>query len=161
MKNLKLAGLSLAIMLCGVVSAQEKEIPLNEPNYNKPLLFADLPDKIPVEAAYLKSVLTNSGTPGKDVQFRLADSKAGSKVNQFSGKVISVAAKETGANSIIIRSSNFSGATLSISEVQLEDGTMTFRGHIISMQHGDLFELELIEGQYYFIKRKFHDLINE
>jgi hypothetical protein len=159
MKNLKLAGLGLAMILCGAVSAQE--IPLNEPNYNKPLLFADLPDKIPVEAAYLKNVLTNSGTPGKDVQFKLADGKAGSKISQFNGKVISVAAKETGANSIIVRSSNFNGATLSISEVKLEDGTMAFRGHIISMQHGDLFELELIEGQYYFVKRKFHDLINE
>lgn len=155
MKNLKLAGLGLAIMLCGAVSAQE--IPLNEPNTKKPLLFADLPDKIPVEAAYLKNLLTTAGTPGKDVQFRLA----GSKIDQFNGKVISVAGKETGANSIVIRSSNFNGATLSISEVKLEDGTMTFRGHIISMQHGDLFELQQIEGQYYFVKRKFYDLINE
>lgn len=155
MKNLKLAGLGLAIMLCCAVSAQT--VPLNEPDYNKPLLFADLPDKVPVEAAYLKNLLTGSKELGKEVQFRLANSK----IDQFSGTVISIAAKETGVNSIVVRSSNFTGAILNISEVTLPDGTMTYRGRIISMQHGDLLELQNIEGQYYFVKRKFHDLINE
>ena len=157
MKNLKTAGLCLAIMLCCAASAQVQKVPLNEPNYNKPLLFADMPDRIPVEKAYLKTLLTSSNEIGKDVQFKLTNSK----VDHISGKVISVAGKETGAPSIVIRSSNFNGATLSISEVTLEDGTMAYRGHIISMQHGDLFELQLIDGQYYFVKRKFYDLINE
>ncbi|HEX7845723.1 MAG TPA: hypothetical protein VF476_07945 [Chitinophagaceae bacterium] len=156
MKNLKLASLGLAVMVCCAVSGQ-KTIPLNEPNYNKPLLFAELPDKIPVEASYLKNVLTNSSAIGKDVQFRLANSK----VDHFSGSVISFAGKETGANSVTIRSSNFIGAIMNISEVTLPDGTMTYRGHVISMQHGDLLELQKIEGQYYFVKRKFYDLINE
>ena len=157
MKNLKTAGLGLAIMLCCAASAQVQKVPLNEPDYNKPLLFADLPDKIPVEVAYLKNLLINSVEIGKDVQFKLANSK----IDQFNGKVISVAGIETGASSIVIRSSNFSGATLSISEIKLEDGSMAYRGHIISMQHGDLFELQLVDGQYYFVKRKFYDLINE
>ncbi len=157
MKNLKLAGLGLAMIYCCAISAQEQKVPLNEPNYNKPLLFAELPDKIPVDGAYLKNLLTGTNDLGKDVQFRLANSK----VDHFSGKVISAAGKETGAPSVVIRSSNFNGATLSISEVTLPDGTMTYRGHIISMQHGDLLELQIIDGQYYFVKRKFHDLINE
>lgn len=156
MKNLKLAGFCLAMLLCYATSAQK--VPLNEPDYNKPLLFADLPDKIPVEVSYLKNLLANSNDIGKDVQFKLPGS---SKVDNFNGKVISVAGKETGASSVVIRSSNFNGATLSISEVTLENGTVAYRGHIISMQHGDLLELQQIDGQYYFVKRKFYDLINE
>ena len=47
MKHLKLSGFCLLCMLfCATVSAQDK-VPLNEPDYNKPKLFNNLPDKIP------------------------------------------------------------------------------------------------------------------
>lgn len=154
MKNLRVAGLGLAMMLCCAVSAQEK-LPLNEPDYNKPLLFSNLPDKIPVEVAYLKNLLSND--LGKEVQLRLA----GPAGLSFDGKVISLAGKETGASSVVVRSSNFTGANLTISEVMNEDGSVLYRGRIISFQHGDLLELQQKDGQYFFVKRNFYDLINE
>ena len=51
------------LVLCAMFScitiltqAQEKTIPVNEPNYNKPKLFQNLPEKISVEASTLESL---------------------------------------------------------------------------------------------------------
>ncbi len=157
MKNLRLAGIGLSLLLmCATASAQEKPIPINEPDYNKPLLFADLPDKIPVEASYLKSLLNND--MGKDVQVRLAGNQ---KTEFFNGRIVSTATRNNKNSSVVIRSGNFSGASLTVTEVVNPDGNTSFIGRIISLQHGDLFELQSENGQYYFIKRKFYDLINE
>ncbi len=157
MKNLRLAGIGLSLLLmCAVASAQEKPVPLNEPDYNKPLLFTDLPDKIPVEASYLKSLLNNE--EGKDVQVRLAGKQ---KTEFFNGRVVSVATRNSKNSSVVLRSANYNGASLTVTEVVNPDGSTAFIGRIISFQHGDLFELQSENGQYYFIKRKFYDLINE
>ncbi len=157
MKNLRLSGICLSLLLmCAVATAQEKPIPINEPDYNKPLLFADLPEKIPVDATYLKSLLNNE--MGKDVQVRMA---ANQKTTFFNGRIVSTATRNNKNSSVVLRSSNFNGASLTITESANPDGSTSFSGRIISFGHGDLFELQSENGQYYFIKRKFYDLINE
>ena len=50
MKNLRTAALCVSISLYSLSSvAQTGDIPINEPNLNKPKLFQNLPDIIPVK----------------------------------------------------------------------------------------------------------------
>ncbi len=155
MKNLRTFLLCACIALCALsASAQNESVPLNEPNPNKPKLFAALPDLIPVNI--------NSFTD-------LLNSEVGTSVNipvnsafRFQGQVVSTASKyENSIRSMVIRSVNYTGARLTFSRITNADGSVSYTGRIISMDHGDLYELQNIEGQYSFKKKNFYDLINE
>jgi hypothetical protein len=155
MRNLQLTGICLVLsILCQTTFAQTS-IPVNEPDLKKPRLFAGLPDKIPVHILDLQS-LVNAGT-GKDVSLSLEQNASG----VFAGKVISTANKYNNIRSVVIRSSNFNGATLTLSSSILTNGTVKFTGRIISLQHGDVYELQNQNDQYILVKKNFYDLINE
>jgi hypothetical protein len=153
MKYLCLSGLCLSLLLLSstFLSAQEP-IPVNEPNLKKPLLFKNLPEKIKLETAFLKSLIL--GEEGKDVKMQMG------KV-ALEGKVISSVKKYNNINSVIIRSSNFNGATLTLSSSTKPDGTVKITGRLLSIQHGDLYELQKENDQYVLVKKNYYDLINE
>jgi hypothetical protein len=154
MKYLLLPGISLIMLFtCSTVSAQNS-IPVNEPDLNKPKLFTDLPDKIPVDINTLKNLM-NTET-GKDISLKLGQNTT----SHFDGKVISKADDNT-IHSVVIRSGNFNGATLTLSSSAQPNGAVKFTGRIISFQHGDLYELQNLNDQYILIKKNFYDLINE
>jgi len=158
MKYLKFSGLCLLYAcICVTVSAQNK-VPLNQPDYNKPALFNGLPDQIRVDISELQHLFSQPAETGKEISVSFTDKT----IPVFSGKVISVASKyENTIRTLIIRSSNFSGATLTLSSSILPDGTVRYTGRIISFQHGDLYELQQQNDQYFLIKKKYNDLINE
>jgi hypothetical protein len=156
MKLQLLPGLCLSLLLiCATASAQEK-IPVNEPDLNKPKLFNDLPDKIPVHILDLQALVNTSA--GKEVSLTLEKNTS----TEFDGKIVSAASKyNNNIRSVVIRSSNFNGATFTLSSSILANGTVKFTGRIISLQHGDLYELQEQDNQYILIKKNYHDLINE
>lgn len=167
MNNLKLSGICLSfILFCFSAAAQDQKtkLPLNEPDYNKPRLFNDLPEKITVDIAELDNVLSGNEVAGRSVDIKFADKKLAA----FSGTVVSRSNKEQNksannntVNSIVIRSTNFNGATLTLSSSTQTDGTVKYTGRIISFKHGDLYELEKINGQYTLVKKNFYELVNE
>lgn len=58
MKSLRTSVLSVCVTLCSLcLYAQTEKVPLNEPNTNKPKLFAGLPETIQVSASKLSSLL--------------------------------------------------------------------------------------------------------
>ncbi|MEO5562105.1 MAG: hypothetical protein ABIR18_01695 [Chitinophagaceae bacterium] len=143
--------------MCERVSAQIKA-PITEPNNNKPKLFANQPASIAVDIHELEALFAETTEANKDIAVQSADKKSFS----FSGKVVSSTSKYNDKiRTLIIRSSNFSGATLTLSSSIQPDGTVEYTGRIISFQHGDLYELENKKDQYAFIKKNFHDLVNE
>jgi hypothetical protein len=157
MRNLK--PLCAAIMLLiGAVSANAQETaPLTEPNYKKPQLFTSLPENIKVNVENLKVLLKSS--TGDAVVSDLGDGYA----FDFNGQVVSTASKQNNTiKSVVIRSSNYNGASLTISQVTNEDGSISFIGRIISFNHGDVYELQKQPDESYaFVKKKFYDLVNE
>lgn len=155
MKNLVKGFICLSVILIGVkLNAQKTSVPVREPNMNRPSLFQNLPDKIVCRVNDL-SVLLQSEV-GKPISFTLTNN-----VN-FQGIVSSVATKfEKTLESVVIRSTNFPGAALSFSKLTKDDGTISYVGRIISFQHGDAYEITLENGQYYFVKKGFYDLVNE
>jgi hypothetical protein len=154
MRNLQLQGTCLLLFfICATASAQNK-IPVNEPDLNKPKLFTSLPDKIPVDISTLQNLI-NTET-GKNVSLRLGTNE----LNNFTGQVVSKADDNT-IHSVVIRSGNFNGATLTLSSSAQTNGAVKFTGRIISFQHGDVYELQNQNNQYILIKKNFYDLINE
>jgi len=138
------------------LNAQDANIPLNEPNYNKPRLFNLLPARIEMSAAKLQELI---GTPnGQPAQITVA-SEQNIEIN---GDVISAVSKYNNAiQSVVIRCSDFDGARLTLSKVNMPDGTTKFTGRIISIRHGDLYQLEQENGAWALVKKNFYDLVNE
>ncbi|MBM3417054.1 MAG: hypothetical protein FJY20_11585 [Bacteroidetes bacterium] len=156
MKNLRTAVLCAGFAVCSLGSfAQEKTPPVNEPDYNKPRLFDGLPARIQLNADAISSLFA---TPmGRAASISLSEDNR----FQFQGEVVSSGAKSQQVQSMVIRSTNFNGASFSISRITQADGTISYKGRIISFRHGDLYELENQNGQYVLVKKNFYDLVNE
>jgi len=152
MKNLVKGIICLSLfVICQQSNAQTP--PVREPDMNRPSLFQNLPNKISCRINDLSALLESE--TGKPVSFSLVDNL------KFQGVVSSVAKFDNSLNSVVIRSTNFPGAALSFSRITKEDGTFSYVGRIISFQHGDAYEIGLENGQYYFVKKGFYDLVNE
>ncbi len=153
MKNLVKGFICLSLFLiCQQSNAQTP--PVREPDMNRPSLFQNLPTKISCRINDLSALLESE--TGKTVSYSLVNNLS------FQGVVSSVASKfDNKLNSVVIRSTNFPGAALSFSRITKDDGTFSYVGRIISFQHGDAYEISLENGQYYFIKKGFYDLVNE
>ena len=157
MKNLRTVALCVSISLSSICSfAQKTDIPINEPNLNKPQLFQNLPDKIPVNMDNINSWFM--GEVGRPISLKLTEANN----LQFEGNVVSTVSKyENSIQSTIVNSINYPGARLVITKITDKDGAISYTGRILSLQHGDLFELKNENNQYFLIKRKFYDLVNE
>ena len=164
MRNLKPLVAAILLSVSSVCSFSQDAAPVREPNYNKPQLFSGLPDNIKVNINALKHLLTTS--VGEAVSTDLRDERSADLKTEspfvFTGQVISTANKfNNSLTSVVIRSANFNGAGLIFTRFTNEDGTTGYSGRIISFEHGDAYELQLINGDYHFVKKKFHQLINE
>jgi hypothetical protein len=157
MKNIRTTMLCVVFALSATASySQEQKIPLNEPDYNKPRMFTNLPDKIPVTITNIDNML--SAPVGKNSQFRLSEDNS----LQFAGEVVSTASKYNNTiQSVVIRSDAFNGARLTVSKITNTDGSIRYTGRIISFKHGDLYELESQDGQLVLVKKNYYELVNE
>jgi hypothetical protein len=155
MNNLKFLGLCLVCLVaCIRVSAQPKASFNSFDNSRKPTLFSQLPERIAINTQDLEALFNGSS----DLSIQSSDRKSFT----FSGKLIPSASKyDSKIRTLIIRSSNFSGATLTLSSSTLPDGTVEYSGRIISFKHGDLLVIQKEENEYFLIKKNFRDLIAE
>jgi hypothetical protein len=153
MKNLVKGIVCLSIFfVCIKTNAQTP--PVREPDMNRPSLFQNLPEKISCRINDLSSLLESE--IGKTISFSFTGSL------NFQGVVSSVASKfDNTLQSVVVRSTNFPGAALSFSKITKEDGTFSYVGRILSFQHGDAYEISQENGQYFFVKKGFYDLVNE
>jgi hypothetical protein len=153
MKNLSTAVLSVCITLCSLCTfAQKEKIPLNDPDYNKPKLFEDLPDKININPASLQNLFQLQTGQTVSIPFTATFS--------FTGQVVSTS-NTANAISVVIRSTNRTGASFTFTKVFDTDYTVKYVGRIISFQHGDVYEINFENNQYYLKKKGLYDLVNE
>ncbi|MBK6937814.1 MAG: hypothetical protein IPH18_13680 [Chitinophagaceae bacterium] len=158
MKNLRTALMCLCTIIVGLQTfAQGNTSPVNEPDYNRPKLFNNLPDRIVLETSTVGNMLT------KEMGQTATISLSADQSVKFEGTVVSSVSKyDNTIRSIVIRSVNYSGATLTITRVtKNDDSAPTYTGRMMSLQHGDLYELKEIDGSLILIKKNFYDLVNE
>ena len=155
MKNLTRTTLGFFISFCCMqCPAQDlqKKLPVNEPDYHKPTLFADLPDRIDFNPANF---------------LNLFELKVGDSVNvpisarfNFDGVVVS-RSDDPGSSSVVIRLTNRLGARWIFTKVTDGSNPTKYLGRIISFEHGDSYEIVAEKNQYYFKKRGLYDLMSE
>ncbi len=157
MKNLRITAFCVCITLYSLCSsAQTQSVPINEPDYNRPKLFANLPDKIPVSLDKITSLFGEA--VGRSVNISLTQNQQ----FQFEGEVISKISKyQNTIQSVVIRSTNFNGAILSVSRTTTPDGDLSYTGRIISFRHGDAYQLQKQADGFVLVKKGFYDLVNE
>ena len=158
MNYLKNSGLSLLFLLFTAAAFAQSKDPISKSDHNKPSLFAGFPDKIPVDVNELKSVFSSEAAKGYHVAIKFADKK----LPGFKGEIVSTASKYNNSiKSVVIRSTQFNGATLTLSSSTTTDGAASYSGRIISFQHDDLYVLQKETDKYFLIKKKYDELINE
>ena len=148
---------ALCVLLClGSVSmyAQNEPLPVSTPDYNKPKLFADLPDKFTIDVKDLESLFEVE--EGQSVNVRLAGPF------NYHGTVVSRSTtKRFDVRSVVIKSINRQGAVLTFTRTLNTDGTYAYIGRILSHKHSDAFEIEEEKGQYVLVKKHLYDIFNE
>ena len=156
MKNPGISILSVCFILFSLfTSAQNisgKTLPINEPDYDKPKLFADLPDRLDFSPEKISNLF--------DVQVGQAVTIPIHAGFDFSGQVISIS-DDSKSKSIVIRSTNRLGARFIFTKITDESNQIKYIGRIISLKHADSYEIISENNQYYFKKKGLYDLMNE
>ncbi len=144
MKFLYLWG-SITCMLLSA-RANSQTAPLNQHPVEKPMLFSQLPEKITCTSASLQNIFAAALNNPLSVSL-------GNQL-KIEGVVIAKTAVTSGQLSINIRCTNFQNALLNISRITQSDGSYSYTGRIVSLQHGDVLLLREENGQYSFVQQK-------
>lgn len=154
MKNLKAIAFGAFLTLSAFISLAQEKTTFNETDYNKPKLFADLPQKMNLKIPELKDLFNH--TLGSSVKIQAAD-----RFN-FEGMVVSKSDdKDASIKSIVVRSANRQGAAFTFTRITNADGSFKYTGRILSFSNGDAFEVVEEKGQYFLKKKNVHELIAE
>ena len=155
MKLLKSGALCVLLCICSMsMNAQNGTLPVNVPDYNKPKLFADLPEKFTIDVQFLSHLFDIP--EGENVVVRLTGPF------NYQGTVVSRSnPKDNTIRSVVIKSTNRQGAVLTFTRTVNTDGSYAYIGRILSQKHSDAFEVEQQEGQYVLVKKHLYDLFNE
>jgi hypothetical protein len=157
MKNLRTTVICACISLFSLYATAQTPVP-NEPDYNKPLAFGNLPDFIPVSLSNLND-LVNSKT-GENIVTTFSTT---SNSAPFAGTVVSAISKyDDKVQTVFIKSSNYNGATLYISKVTDSFGVTKYNGRMMTdFKHGDIYILQQKDGGFLLVKKNFYQVINE
>src|SRR6478735_11882140 len=98
MKNLKVVAFSVCIIFCSICAIaqniQNRSVSVNEPDYNKPKLFGDLPERINFDPNALSSLLNTQ--VGQSISIPVTPKFS------ISGQVISKA-NDQNSTSVVVR----------------------------------------------------------
>lgn len=130
----------LAILLCitAVISHAQT-------SSGKPAIFANFPSSINISEAVLK----NSFEYGKDQHATIL---LGSGLS-FSGTVISNVQKYGNLRILIIKSNVWANTLMQVSQINNEDGSISFSGRIINPEAADGYEIKRIQGGAYTLRK--------
>lgn len=117
-------------------------------------LFSSVPDSLQLAETEISQLFTLKA--GSVISIRVSDQF------QLKGVLKSSIQKYENLKSLIIESTNYKGAILSLSRRTEDDNSIIYLGRILSSQHDDGFELRINEaGQYYLRKIEVNNSIME
>jgi len=155
MKRQKTSVLLALLSVCYLHSpAQTTVPPVNQPDYNKPKVFTDLPEKLDLRVADMEALLNLS--VGSHVNATIATGFS------LSGTVVSKSnPSDQSVKSVVVKSANRKNALLTFSRIRKNDGSFSYVGRMISREASDAFEI-VKEGSTYVLRKKgYYDLVNE
>ena len=143
---------ALLCLLSLTVAAQQNKIPVNEPDYNKPRIFTDLPDKMIIRLADAQKLFSLAAGVSASVQ--LTD-------ELFIKGVVVSNGESDGIKTVIIRAVNRNNAVFTFTRINKANGSMHYVGRIMSRDNGDALEIRKDENVYVLNKINLYDLISE
>lgn len=155
MKHLKTCAITALLALCYFAApAQQTSFPLNEPDRNKPQVFANLPQRMNLQVADLEALLTKP--VGAVVNVTLATGLT------LKGLVISKSnPADESVKSVVISNPSRRDARFTFTRLQKKNGEIKYLGRMMSHAAGDALELVKEDNHYVLVKTSYHDLINE
>lgn len=151
MKNLT-NGL-LCLFFCCTSIAASAQPPINEPDFKKPALFSDVPEKVTVNVHDFENLL--EAALGQSVNVPLHGQAS------LNGHIISKSENnDTRVQSVVIKLTNRKGANFTFTRISNGDG-FDYLGRIISRDHIDVLELVAENGHYVFRKTGLYELLAE
>ena len=153
MKFLK-NGAFLALLTIGYLQVSAQSLPVNEPDYNKPRIFSDLPEKLNLRLTDAEALLTLP--VGATVNATIANGLS------LTGTVVSKSSpSDLSGQSVVVRTTSRQGAVFTFTRIKNANGTATYRGRVLGKGAGDALEI-VKEGNAYIIRKQgYYDLINE
>lgn len=146
-------GILCLFFSCTFVAATAQP-PINEPDYNKPKLFQDIPERLNVRLHDFEKLL--EAPLGKSINIPLHG------MASLNGHVVSKSEiTDTKVQSVVVKLTNRKGANFTFTRILNDEGQFEYSGRIISREHGDCLEIVLDHGQYVFRKVGLHDLLAE
>jgi hypothetical protein len=157
MKTLKIIAICAFFSLSYFYSNAQENLPqINEPDYNKPKVFDDLPQKMNLTISDMESLFDLSvGTP---VLAKLT------KSFHFKGTIVSKSGNaETTVRSVVIKSTTNTrqNAVLTFTKINNGNGDYTYKGRIISNASIDAYEIIKEKGQYILQKKNYYEMVRE
>ena len=144
MKHLYFIGCLLCCLCTAIITPAQEAPPLNQNISEKPLLFAQLPDKIECNLTDLQKIFASNVSENINLVFGKFSVK---------GVVADKVYKSPRIVSFNIRLSNYNNALLNISFLIQADNTQKVIGRVIHPAHGDALILTEEKNHYYFIKQ--------
>ena len=120
--------------------------PLNQHPSDKPFLFSQLPEKFSIPVTALKAIFAVPSNAGVNLSL--------SEKLKIEGIVTARRAISPEQLSINIKCTNYQNALLNLSRITEADGTVSYIGRMVSLQHGDVLLLWAEKGQYNFVRQK-------
>jgi len=156
MKNLKVAAFSVCMIFCSICSVAQnihnRSVSVNEPDYNKPKLFGDLPERINFDPTVLSALLNTQ--VGQSINLAVTP------LFRISGQVVSKS-DDQNSTSVVVRLINRPGARLIFTKLTDPNNSVKYIGRIISLKHGDSYEIISENDQYYLKKKGIYELMTE
>lgn len=132
--------------------AQEEKLPINQPNYNQPRLFDDVPQKVDVRISDMETLFNLSVGASVTAKF--------SKTFYLQGTVVSKS-NDASVKSVVIKATNRRGAVFTFTQITDKEGNSVYRGRILSRDNSDAYELVKEDGNYFLKKKNYHELVTE
>jgi hypothetical protein len=127
-------------------------VSVNEPDYNKPKLFGDLPERINFDPTVLSALLNTQ--VGQSINLAVTP------MFRISGQVVSKA-DDQNSTSVVVRLTNRPGARLIFTKLTDPNNSVKYIGRIISLKHVDSYEIVSENDQYYLKKKGIYELMTE
>jgi hypothetical protein len=148
MKNFYILVLVIVFIIVSHVTKAQQPINVHS---GKPALFAAVLNNLDCPVTTLETLFTK--TPGQQISFSSGSSFV------FTGTVRSNVVKSPQLTTMIIASTNYSGAVLSVSYVNDGINPPKYVGRILSMAHSDVLELNPNGSNYQWVKKPIDEVI--
>jgi len=154
MKTLKTIAITALFCLGYFYSGAQGKPPVNQPNFNKPQLFEDLPQKMNLSVSDMEPLFDLSvGTP---VMAKLT------KNFHVKGTIVSKSGDvKSAVRSVVINSTTRKGAVLTFTKITNPDGNIIYRGRIISRESIDAYDIVRENGEYVLQKKNYYEMVRE